>query len=137
VDHHGKRSRSNNPKNQNFAERVRFMSAQPTLALEELLSRIGGDREFAFEMLNEWVDTLGKEISEIQKALEMNDTVSIRQRAHTLKGSAANLAAKEFARLAGLCEMAAIDANLDEIKTLLPQLSYEAETLQSIVPGLM
>lgn len=112
------------------------MATEPSLVLEELLSRIGGDKEFAIELLNEFADSLTKEIADLRHSLEKKDAEGIRYRAHTLKGSAMNLAAKEFARLAAICEKAARDGQFDEIETTLPQLAYEAETLQSIVLSL-
>lgn len=112
------------------------MATEPSLVLEELLSRIGGDREFAFELLNEFVDSLTKEIAGLQHSLEKKDAEGIRYRAHTLKGAALNLAAKEFARLASICESAAKDSRFDDIESTLPLLSYEAESLQSIVLSL-
>jgi HPt (histidine-containing phosphotransfer) domain-containing protein len=115
---------------------IDLMTTQPTLVFEELLDRIGGDREFAVELLNEWVETLDKEIAELTKAVERKDSEGVRYRAHTLKGAASNLAAREFARLASICEMAAKESNFQEAEATLPKLSYEAETLLSIVPGL-
>lgn len=112
------------------------MTNQPTLVFEELLDRIGGDREFALELLNEWVETLDKEIAELTKAVEHKDAEGLRYRAHTLRGSAANLAAKEFARLATVCEQAAKEANFKEAEATLPKMTEEAETLLSIVPSL-
>ncbi len=112
------------------------MATEPSLVLEELLSRIGGDREFAVELLNEFVDSLTREIAALNLSLEKKDAEGIRYRAHSLKGSALNLAAREFARLASLCENAARNGQFEEIETTLPLLSYEAETLQSIVLSL-
>lgn len=71
---------------------IDLMTTQPTLVFEELLDRIGGDREFAVELLNEWVETLDKEIAELAKAVERKDSEGVRYRAHTLKGAASNLA---------------------------------------------
>lgn len=46
------------------------MATEPSLVLEELLSRIGGDREFAVELLNEFVDSLTREIAALHLSLE-------------------------------------------------------------------
>ncbi len=112
------------------------MAKEPTLLLEELLNRIGGDREFAMELLSEWVDGLTRELTELDQAIEKKDLEGLRHKAHSLKGSALNLSAKEFARLASLCENAARDGDLEAVRVTLPLLNEEAETLLSIIPGL-
>lgn len=112
------------------------MAKEPTLLLEELLNRIGGDREFAMELLSEWVDGLTRDLSELGQAIEKKDLDSLRHKAHSMRGSALNLSAKEFARLAGLCEMAGRDGDLESARATLPLLNEEAETLLSIIPGL-
>jgi HPt (histidine-containing phosphotransfer) domain-containing protein len=112
------------------------MTKEPSLVFEELLDRIGGDREFAVEILQEWVGTLQSELKELKEILDKNDPVRLRSKAHALKGTAANMAAREFARLAMICEKAAQDQNLEEARSVLPLLNDEAETLESAVDSL-
>lgn len=112
------------------------MPQEPTLALDELVRRIGGDQEFAVELLNDWVATLSSEISGLRTAIEKKDAEGLRHQAHSLKGSAANMAAREFSRLAGICEEAGRNASFAEAEAALPLLADEAETLQAIIPGI-
>jgi len=82
------------------------MTTPPPLDFDELLDRIGDDKEFAMELLNEFNVDLPANLSAIESALAQGDQEQLVRKSHFLKGAAANLSAKEMSQFAGQVENA-------------------------------
>ncbi|MHB2156434.1 Hpt domain-containing protein [Calditrichota bacterium GD2] len=63
---------------------------------ETAIERLGGDKEFLVELLNELVDQIEQSLPELKTAIEQNAFEEVRSVAHGLKGAAANLGADKI-----------------------------------------
>ncbi len=66
------------------------MSAS-VINMEEALERIGGDREFLIELLNEFAQQAEENLPVLSKAIYEGDFENIKLIAHSLRGAAGNL----------------------------------------------
>jgi len=73
---------------------------------DEAIERLGGDEEFLVELLEELLNQLNTNLSEIKEAIENRDYRNLKLIAHSLKGASANLnvtrMAEHFLRLENL-----------------------------------
>jgi HPt (histidine-containing phosphotransfer) domain-containing protein len=68
---------------------------------EELLERLGGDREFITDcIIRDIPNTLSQEIEKIKAAADEKDARKMGNHAHTLKGTSANISAKRLSQAA-------------------------------------
>lgn len=65
------------------------------------MDRLGGDVDFLNELAGLFMDDCPKLMTEIKKAVDVQDATALERSAHTLKGSVSNFGA-ERARLAAL-----------------------------------
>ncbi len=63
------------------------------LDLETALERLGGDKEFLIELLEELVQQIDQTLPELKSAVESENYDAVRSMAHGIKGAAANLGA--------------------------------------------
>ena len=61
------------------------------LNIDDALERIGGDREFLFELLNEFVQQVDDNLPVLDKAIKIDDFENVKLIAHGLRGAAGNL----------------------------------------------
>ncbi len=72
---------------------------------EKALKEFENDKEFLTEVLEEFIRTVGEEqLPKIRQALVSKDADTLKQEAHSIKGGAANLAAFELSKAAGVLE---------------------------------
>jgi len=109
------------------------MTEDPTLDFEDLVHRIGSDKEFLLGLLNEFVTGLPGDLAELEQIVAGGDAEAVVFKAHSIKGNAANLSAKEFARLALIAEMAGKEGKLGEVEAVIPALREEAGRLKQAV----
>jgi HPt (histidine-containing phosphotransfer) domain-containing protein len=81
--------------------------ARPEVDWEALLDSIDGDVGFARELVGAFVGTADRELAAIATALGTGDAATMRESAHTLKGTSANLRASAAASAAAQLESAA------------------------------
>jgi two-component system sensor histidine kinase/response regulator len=79
----------------------------PQVDWEALLDSIDGDVGFARELVGAFVGTADRELAAIATALDTGDAATMRESAHTLKGTSANLRASAAASAAAQLESAA------------------------------
>jgi DNA-binding response OmpR family regulator len=79
---------------------------QESINAQELLERVGGDREFLTELVSLFREDGPRQLNRIRKALENNDLEDALRTAHSLRGTLANLAAQAAADLAAEIEHA-------------------------------
>jgi len=65
------------------------------LDLETALERLGGDKEFLVELLEELVQQIDQSLPELKAAVEAQNFDEVRSLAHGMKGAAANLGADQ------------------------------------------
>ncbi|MBD3420515.1 MAG: response regulator [Chitinivibrionales bacterium] len=89
--------------------------------LNDLLHRIGGDRELVPEILSVFVRDTPKRIQQVATALTKNDRAMIKSMAHTIKGSALNISSLKLAGLAKKIEEASEAAAMETITDLIAE----------------
>ncbi len=78
---------------------------------ETAIERLGGDKDFLIELLNELIEQMDQSLPELKQAIEQNDYDNVRSIAHGLKGAAANLGADQIAN--AFYEMETMGKNQD------------------------
>jgi PAS domain S-box-containing protein len=92
---------------------------------DALLESIDGDTGFARELLGAFVGTADRELAAIAAAVGTGDAATVREAAHTLKGTSANLRASAAAAAAARLEIAARTGQSLELSALAGQLTAE------------
>jgi PAS domain S-box-containing protein len=92
---------------------------------DALLESIDGDTGFARELLGAFVGTADRELAAIAAAVGTGDAATVREAAHTLKGTSANLRASAAAAAAARLEIAARTGQSLELSDLAGQLTTE------------
>jgi len=103
--------------------------AAPVIDREELLNRIGADRELAAILTEAFRDDGLRHAAEFQKAVESGNLTAARKVAHTIKGSAGNLAGIRLREFAGELESAVESGRIDVAQTGSLRLLKETEAL--------
>jgi len=106
------------------------------LDMNELIDRIGGDEEFATELLHEFRENLDNEIAKLKETLDAQNPREVTEKSHSLKGSALNLSAKGFASIAKTIEHSSKDGDLATAERAFPDLMVEAEKLKEAIDSL-
>jgi PAS domain S-box-containing protein len=98
-----------------------------------LLRRMMGERRIATVVLKGFIDDAPHQMHQMRVKLDAGDAPGVRLQAHTLKGSAATVAAETLHATALEMETAARGGQLDECRRLLPSLGYEFERFLSVL----
>ena len=112
-------------------------SAQPAvtapatnaLDIAAALERVEGDRELFEELARLFAEECRKNIPEIRRALERYDAQLLERLAHTMKGAAANLGAKNVSEAAFALEKQARSGALDHAGESIENLQQEIDRL--------
>ncbi len=94
---------------------------------EQLMAVADGDRQFAQELVQVFIDSGDATLRDIQMALERGDFAAVKRAAHTLKGSSANMRARMTSEAAERLEAAASAGTAAELSELQRQLREEVE----------
>ena len=92
---------------------------------DALLDSIDGDTGFARELVGAFVGTADRELAAIAAALGTGDAAILRESAHTLKGTSANLRASAAAAAAAQLETAARTGQTAQVSALADKLTAE------------
>ena len=92
---------------------------------DALLDSIDGDTGFARELVGAFVGTADRELAAIAAALGTGDAATLRESAHTLKGTSANLRASAAAAAAAQLETAARTGQTAQVSALADKLTAE------------
>lgn len=95
---------------------------------EELLKRVGDDKELAEEILGAYLELLPTLISKIETGIKNKDSQLIFKTAHTLNGASANVSALGIRKLALEIEVSGKKGNVDFASVLFERLRSAAET---------
>ena len=94
---------------------------------DHIVSVSDGDREFARELVQLFIDSGDASLREIRKALERGDLAAMGSAAHSFKGSSANIRAESTSAAAGRLEEAARAGHTGQLAELEERLRREAE----------
>jgi len=94
---------------------------------DQFVSMTDGDREFADELVQLFIDSGDAALREIRAALERGDLAAIGRAAHSFKGSSASIRAHPVSAAAARLETAAYAGDVDQISQLEQQLRREAD----------
>ncbi|GEM_PF-1964265 len=92
-------------------------STESQLDLESLVNRMLGDRELALELLDKFNSQLPIELRSLQEVSDLGQMDECRKRAHTLKGSSANIGAHALQEAAKSLEKR-LEQGLDHLPAL-------------------
>lgn len=86
----------------------------PAIDFDLLCQRLFDDHQLASDLVGKLVQRLDSDLAQIKQAVAQEDSEALRQAAHKLKGSAANLAAEPLRQACSALEYSARqgDANL-------------------------
>jgi len=93
---------------------------------EELVALSAGDREFAKQLVQLFIDSGDATLAEIRAALARGDLPAVGRAAHAFKGSSANIRARSASAAAARLEEAARAGAVDRIAQLEEELREEA-----------
>jgi len=94
---------------------------------EEFMAVTDGDKDFAQELVQLFIDSGDVALRDISEALGVGDLGAVERAAHSLKGSSANIRATSASTTAGRLEAAAKAGAAGEIPALAQRLKTEAE----------
>jgi two-component system sensor histidine kinase/response regulator len=96
---------------------------------DQVLARVGGDRELLAEISRLFIDDAPRHLEKIHQAIHARDGESLRRAAHVLKGAAANFDAAGLVDAARALEEIGRAANFDEHEAAWRALTFETERL--------
>ena len=101
----------------------------PGLAVEEAMERVLGSTDLYIRIIKEFARVTKESIEEIKSALTQQDQSSLIRLSHTIKGSAANIAANELSKCAAQLETTAKQGETYD-QALLAQLNEQLAELE-------
>ena len=94
-----------------------------------------GDEELLDELLDMFLQDFPARSKELKQALEENDAMLLAQRAHTIKGTSANIGAHALKDVAFEIEKTGNAGDLNLARTLVRKLESKFEKLQLVLSG--
>jgi signal transduction histidine kinase/CheY-like chemotaxis protein len=104
---------------------------------DEVLARVGGDRELLAEISRLFVDDAPGHLDRIRTALDCSDAEALRRAAHALKGAAANFNATALVAAARQMEDIGRTAQFDDDEIVWRTLTAETDRLVATLRGVM
>ena len=104
---------------------------------EELLERCLGDAHFCCDILNTFASRAQTQLAELEQAVAAQDMAALVQRAHAIKGVAANLAAESLRQQAYALEQLGRAGDGPQIAATIDQLRREVDRCLEYVPRLL
>jgi len=100
---------------------------------DQVLARVGGDRELLAEISRLFVDDAPRHLEQIRRALDARDGESLRRAAHGLKGAAANFDADGVVAAARTLEEIGRNGQFDGGEAAWRALTMETDQLIAIL----
>ena len=91
--------------------------------MDEALERIGGDKEFLYDMLNEFVRQVDEKLPALGKAVNEKDFDNIKIIAHSLRGAAVNLSINDMHRALSDIEALIPPQDIDKMAVILKEIN--------------
>ena len=95
------------------------LTDMPGISVKEGLARVGGNTKLYTKILNKFYNEYAHVPEQIRTALEQDDSELAQRLAHTIKGVAGNIGAKDLSGPAGELEAAIKRQKIDEFEALL------------------
>ena len=102
-----------------------------------LLDGLDGDEDFVRQLIILFVEDGRNSLQQIAAAVRAEDYVALSAKAHSLKGSTANLLAEKARYAAEKLEYAAKESNTDQIPQLATEVQYELQRAMDYLNGRM
>lgn len=100
-------------------------NATPIFDQERLLQRVGGNHAILLRVIRAFLVSVPQQIDELKAALAASDLADLHIRAHTLKGSTANVEALRIRTLAQQVEVLAREGSTAGVEGLIVQVEAE------------
>jgi CheY-like chemotaxis protein len=97
---------------------------------DELLGRVGGDRELLKMLVDLFFDTVPKQLSELLKAIEVRNAHLVHRLAHTVKGAVGNFASPRAIETAQRLEIMGKEGHLEDAEKAFAELAETIERLK-------
>ncbi len=98
--------------------------------LEDLLTRVAGDRDLACQLANVFLETLPEGLERLRRAQTQGRSRELAQAAHALKGACLSISAKPLGRCLAELEQAARARHHSLAAKLLPRVEELAAQLE-------
>lgn len=101
----------------------------------DALAEMAGDqaRIFVDQLISTYQDSAVKHLVGLEHAIAAKDARAIKEAAHALKGSAANLGLRRTVQLAAWLEEKGRNGTLDPVPAVMPELKDEFERSRSVL----
>jgi len=103
---------------------------EPVFDDSQLLGLLGGDRQAVAEIIAEFLEGAPGQLAGLKEALQAHDPPAVRQRAHALKGAAANVGARALSHTAARIEELAVAGTLETVPGLARDLEQDLDRLK-------
>lgn len=100
------------------------------LDIKKTLEQVGGDRKLLKEIIDIYCEEYPKQLSRIQQAIDKNDTATIGEVAHTVKGTVGNFGSKSAFEAALYLEKIGKSGKLSVALNAFDALKKELERLE-------
>jgi CheY-like chemotaxis protein/HPt (histidine-containing phosphotransfer) domain-containing protein len=109
-----------------------IVEAEPSVVLpvfdkNELLERLGGREELLERFITMFAENVSGYMDHLESALERGDVEQVRIQAHTIKGAAANISARQIRETASRIEAHAREGRIEEASSLKMNLQRDLE----------
>ena len=94
-----------------------------------------GDMDFVKELLQDFLDAIDEDMSNLKRMIAEDDVESIRISAHTFKGTGANLSLDAISEVGKKLEMAAKEGRKDDFESFYQDLSDEMIKFKNFADG--
>ncbi|WP_320041941.1 PocR ligand-binding domain-containing protein [uncultured Desulfobacter sp.] len=111
-------------------------SSRPAFDIEVLLTRLMGDEKLVATVIAVFLEDMPKEILALKRYIDAGQADKAGSQAHKIKGTAGNIAAKDFQETASAMEMSGRAGELDRLKTLMPELENRFNRLKAEMKNL-
>lgn len=119
-------------KKHSFKEKKTY-SAKKAIDFDDLLQEFDGDTDFLINLIHEFIVSAKNHISLLKNAVATENSASIVENAHRIKGAALNLSANSFAELAAALEKQGAADDLANAKLTLDLLERELKKLEDSI----
>jgi HPt (histidine-containing phosphotransfer) domain-containing protein len=106
--------------------------AECVVNFEQLIGRVV-DEDLVEEIMPVCVEDNRKRVEMLARAVDNNDVAGIRNYAHSIKGSAANMGAIRLSEPAGKLERMSADGDISQAPELLSRIKIEFEKLDAFI----
>jgi len=105
----------------------------PVFDRSDLLSRMMDNEELVKVVMDAFMTEASSLIQDIEQADTENDPASLTMAAHSLKGAAANISAKQLSDLSAKIEILSRNNDLETAKQLVPHVRPSFEKLKQVI----